>query len=45
MLPNLDGLERQLLADAIGRAQRTRRFRHDLPLMSLGNAILTELDK
>jgi len=45
MLPGLDGFERRLLAEAIGRAQRKRRFRHDPPLMGLGDAILAELDK
>jgi hypothetical protein len=44
MLDGLDWLERQLLADAIARAQRARRFRRDDDLMSLSNAILAELD-
>ena len=45
MLPDLDSLERHLLTDAIGRAQRTRRFRRDAPLMRLSAAILAELDR
>lgn len=45
MLASLDGLERRLLADAIGRAQRTRRFRRDAHLLSVGKAILAELDR
>ena len=44
MLSELDELERQLLAEAIGRAQGKRRFRRDKPLMRLSNAILAELD-
>jgi hypothetical protein len=43
MLPELDGLERWLLANAIERARRKRRFRHDPPLVSLSNMILSEL--
>lgn len=45
MLLGLDGFERRLFADAIGRAQCKRRFRRDPPLMSLSNTILAELDK
>jgi hypothetical protein len=45
MLPNLDHLERRLLADAIGRAQSKRRFRRDRPLMNLSNVILAKLQK
>jgi len=44
MLGDLDELERRLLADAVRRAQRKRRFRRDAPLMSLGNRILARLD-
>ena len=44
MLPRLDTLERKLLTDAITRARRTRRFRRDQPLTSLGSTILSELD-
>jgi hypothetical protein len=43
MLDDLDELERRLLADAIRRAQRKRRFRRDGPLMRLGNHILAQL--
>jgi hypothetical protein len=43
MLPSLDELERRLLADAIGRAQRKRRLRRDKPLMRLSSAIVAEL--
>jgi hypothetical protein len=45
MLPSLDDLERRLLADAIRRAQRKRRFRHDPPLMNLSNAILAKVQE
>jgi len=45
MLPSLDWFERQLLADAIARAQRTRRFRRDEDLMRRSEAILAELNK
>jgi hypothetical protein len=45
MLTSLDDLERRLLADAIHRAQRKRRFRRDRPLMNLSNAILAKLPK
>jgi hypothetical protein len=44
MLPRLDTLERRLLADAITRARRRRRFRRDRPLTELSNTILAELD-
>jgi hypothetical protein len=45
MLPDLDGLERRLLADAIAGAMRGRRFRRDAPLMALGHALLRDLEK
>ena len=45
MLPRLDRFERQLLADAIARAQRTRRFRRDEDLMRRSEALLAELNK
>jgi hypothetical protein len=45
MLPVLDTLERQLLADAVTRAQRARRFRNDDDLMSLSEAILAKLNQ
>lgn len=45
MLPDLDRLERRLLADAIARAMRGRRFRRDVPLMALGDALLRELEE
>jgi hypothetical protein len=45
MLPSLDELERRLLADAIGGAQRGRRFRRDGARMRLSNAIVAELDR
>lgn len=43
VLPHLAEFERDLLADAIVRARRRRRFRRDLPLMRLSDRILTEL--
>lgn len=43
MIPDLDQLERRLLADAIERAQRKRRFRRDRHLESLGKQILATL--
>ena len=44
MVDVLDDLERQLLANAIETAQRTRRFRRDPSLPALGGAILARLD-
>lgn len=45
MLPHLDAVERRVLAQAVGRARQKRRFRHDRPLMSLSNTILSELNR
>jgi hypothetical protein len=45
MLPELDPLERRLLASAIRRACRKRRFRRDQPLMGLSAAILQQIDR
>jgi hypothetical protein len=39
----LDQLERQLVAGAIARAQRTKRFQRDTDLVKLSNKILTSL--
>jgi hypothetical protein len=44
MVSHLDSLERQLVADAIRRAQRSRRFRRDPPLVALSGAILAALE-
>jgi hypothetical protein len=43
MAPSLDDLERGLLAGAVERARRRRRFRRDAPLMGLSTALLSEL--
>lgn len=45
MLASLDGFERRLLAEAIERAQRSRRFRRDQPLMRLSKAILADIEE
>jgi hypothetical protein len=44
MLPSLERIERQLFADAIARAQRTRRVRRDRHLNNLSKRILADLD-
>jgi hypothetical protein len=44
MLRDLDDLEGRLLADAIERARRKRRFRRDEPLMRLSEAMLAHLE-
>ena len=43
MLPVLDRLERRLLANALERARRRRRFRRDRPLMTVSDALLRDL--
>jgi hypothetical protein len=43
MLPGLEVLERGLLAEAIHRARRKRRFRADAPLMGLSGEILDQM--
>jgi hypothetical protein len=40
MVPSLEALERQLVADAVRRAWRHRSFRRDPPPVALSNAIL-----
>ena len=45
MLPSLERIERQLFADAIARAQRTRRVRRDSHRWSLSESILADLDE
>ena len=42
MVPSLDRLERRILAGAIERARRRRRFRRDKPLMRRGDELLAE---
>jgi len=42
MTPSLDLLERRILAGAIERARRRRRFRRDEPLMRLSDELLAE---
>jgi hypothetical protein len=43
MIPDLDELERALVADAVRRARRRRRFRRDRPLMARSQAVLAML--
>ena len=43
MLPDLDPLHRRLLADAIERAGRKRRFKRDAPLMHISQNLLDRL--
>ena len=45
MVGDLDSLQRQLLADAISRAQRKRRFRNDDDLPSLSAHVLAALTR
>jgi hypothetical protein len=45
MILGLDRFERQLLTDAIIRAQRRRRFRNDPGVVMVSDAILAELDR
>jgi hypothetical protein len=45
MTPSLDLLERRILAGAIERARRRRRFRRDEPLMRLSDELLAELSR
>jgi hypothetical protein len=45
MLPGLDPLHRRLLADAIERAERKRRFKRDAPLMHISRNLLDRLGK
>jgi hypothetical protein len=42
MLPDLDS-QRRLLADAITRARRKRRFKRDAPLMGVGQSLRDRL--
>jgi hypothetical protein len=44
MLRDLDDLEGRLLADAIERARRKRRFRRDEHLMRISKAMLAHLE-
>ena len=43
MVPDLDPLHRRLLADAITRARRKRRFKRDAPLMRVSQELLDRL--
>jgi hypothetical protein len=43
MMPNLDQLDRQLIADAITWARRKRRFQRDTDLVYLSNEVLKSL--
>jgi len=43
MLPNLDPLQKRLLADALSRARRKRKLRRDKPLMGVSKRLLDRL--
>lgn len=45
MTPSLDSLQRALLGDAISRARRKRRFRHDDDLITLSEHLLARLEE
>jgi hypothetical protein len=44
MLPELDPLQKRLLADALKRARGKRRFRRDRPLMVLSQGLVDQLE-
>jgi hypothetical protein len=45
MAPSLDSLHRDLLGDALSRARRQRRFRHDADLTRLSEHLLARLEE
>lgn len=45
MLPDMEPLQKRLLADAIGRARGKRRLRRDPPLMRLSQAVLAQAEQ
>jgi hypothetical protein len=45
MLPNLDPLQRQLLADGLSRARKKHRLRRDPPLKAFSKSLLDQIGK
>lgn len=44
MIPDLDRMERGLLAHSVARALRRRRFRHDRHLVRISSSVLQQLE-